>query len=500
MRGLLGTELLDGPHEVGTLLRPQRAARPVRADDLPGFLAEVEWLCQVWGGGGQPIIPVTDGAMPACYAGLLSTEQIDMVGGLQDLPVVLPRRVKKQAPWDYPVVIIASERPRRDWQRSVIVAELAEEDPWRPIYAAVLGVLPHTPDPGLSRRTFLPETMQFDDIFPVDRQSAAGSLKDLLSRLDDHSQIHPRQLSTMQLACGLFPDSGYHGASNVLPQPSATRQAAGPNIIVAVSPGSVADAALLWNLRTAHTDTWTLPIGVPHDALSPEVLAELARPGRSARFGLAGSRVCLTSASLDIAMLREVTARTPQVQAVSYEEVLAFGPAPGRPGSQIAYWQAGRTRISPLDDADKTTLSVAALAHYKPSLVLDVTVPDFPLPDDPTMRGTVLSSSFQAGAAQVPVSELRRRDSVEVAWPPGWTCLAAVAQSRGLRVTESEAGKAAAPCLGRSDRSTLCSGLLTGRWWSCSTGSPSAAACHGGRSGGSRPPNNSETSALIPTS
>jgi hypothetical protein len=206
MRGLLDSELLDGPHEVGTLLRPQSAARPVRADDLAGFLAEVEWLCQVWGRRRPADHSLTDGAMPACYAGLLSTEQIDVVGNLQDLPVVLPHRARQEAPWDYPVVIIASAQPRRDWQRSVVVAELADDDPWRPIYAAVLGVLPHTPDLRLSQRAFLPEKMQFDDIFPVAHQPTEGSLGDLLSRLDDRNQIHPRQLSTMQLACGPLPD------------------------------------------------------------------------------------------------------------------------------------------------------------------------------------------------------------------------------------------------------------------------------------------------------
>jgi len=79
-----------------------------------------------------------------------------------------------------------------------------------------------------------------------------------------------------------------------------------------------------------------------------------------------------------------------------------------------------------------------------PSLVLDVTVDGYPLPADPTMRGTEFFGRFQAGAAQVTVSELRDQRTVEVKWPSAWTCLAAVAQSRGLDVAASEPGVAAA--------------------------------------------------------
>jgi hypothetical protein len=77
-------------------------------------------------------------------------------------------------------------------------------------------------------------------------------------------------------------------------------------------------------------------------------------------------------------------------------------------------------------------------------LTLDVTVTGVPLPKDPTMRGTDTFGRFQAGAAQVAVSELRRTNTVEVAWPSSWTCLAAVAQTRGFGVRESQPGRAAA--------------------------------------------------------
>jgi hypothetical protein len=52
LRGLLDDGLLSGQHEVTTVLRPERVARPVAVDDLPAVLVEIEQACQVWGGAG----------------------------------------------------------------------------------------------------------------------------------------------------------------------------------------------------------------------------------------------------------------------------------------------------------------------------------------------------------------------------------------------------------------------------------------------------------------
>ncbi len=81
-----------------------------------------------------------------------------------------------------------------------------------------------------------------------------------------------------------------------------------------------------------------------------------------------------------------------------------------------------------------------------PTLLLDITVADRPLPADGTMRGTEWAARYQAGAAQVQVP-FRHRETIEVAWPSTWTCLEVVSLSRGLKVTESEAGLAAATLL-----------------------------------------------------
>lgn len=444
--GLIGNGLLHGQHEITTLLRPERLARPVAVTDMSGALAEVERLCQTWGGAGHPLLPVKDGRVPSPYWPLLGTEQVDAVAGLQDVTVELPWRVDaKRHAWDFPVLMIASREPK-DRYLPVQVVELSSDDPWHPIYAAVLGSWPEAPDPVLSEFAFMREDLRFDDIVPVQRVHAVGSLDDLLGRLSDRSVRTPRQTSNTYMAAGMQPDASFMGLSErVLPEPTAARRAAGPNIIVAVSPGSVEDLALLWNLRGAHGDNRALPIGVPADQIDAEILGELQEPGRATMFGWRGGKCHLTSTSVPLPSLTALAAQSPTVVAVGYDEVLTFGLAPGRTSHHVTWWEAGRTRIAPLSDADRDVLSPTAGHTRQPRLLLDVTVAGHRIPADGTMRGSEYFARFQAGAAQVAVPDSRQQHgTVEVAWPATWTCLAAVAHTRGLAVSESEPGVAAA--------------------------------------------------------
>lgn len=444
LRGLLDDGLVSGQHEVTTVLRPERVARPVAADDLPAVLVEIEQACQVWGGAGQPFLPVRDGRLPEPYTALLRTEQVDFVGGLQDIEVALPSRVKARRPWFHPAILVGAYEPLDRWQ-TVRVVELDSDDPWRPIYDAVLGKWPETPDRDLSQFAGLREDLRFEEIAPVERVSTTGSLEDLVERLVDRKFLTPRTVSNIFMSHGLRPDTSFMGASEeILPHPRTTRRAAGPNLIVAMAPGSVEDIALLWNLRGAHGVGRAMPIGVPADKISAEVLRELQQPGRATMFGWGGGKCHLVSASVPINDLKELAAESPTVQAVTYDTVLTFGPAPGRSRSHVSAWRDGRTRLDPMSEADHEILRESRTAMRPLQLVLDVTVHDRPLPADGTMRGSEFLGRFQAGAAQIAVSELREQQTVEVFWPSSWTCLAAVAQTRGLDVHESEPGLAAA--------------------------------------------------------
>jgi len=443
VHGLLGDTLLEGQHEVSTVLRPERLARPV-VDDLGAVYTEITRLCQVWGGAGQPLLPVRDGTMPDPYRRLINTEQIDGVGGLQDVKVVLPFRVEKTPPSDFPALIIAAHEAREQW-RPIEVCDLEPDDPWVAIYAAVLGTLPEVPDAELSELYYIREGLQFDEVVPMQRVAVRGSLDDLVVRTVNRDVITPRQFANMFLTHGLAPDTSFLGDDRqIIPAPNATRRAAGPNLIVAMTAGSVEDVALLWNLRAAHGDRRVLPIGVPADQITPEVLRLLQEPGRATMFGLGGGKCHLVSCSVPFETLSELAAGSPTARSVPYEEILTCGPAPGRRRSHISIWQEGRTRLDPLSDADREVLRDARGGARSVPLTLDIQVEGVPLPTDPTMRGSEWWGRFQAGAAQVAVSELRPQHTIEVAWPPSWTCLAAVAQSRGLDVRESQPGLAAA--------------------------------------------------------
>src|SRR5680860_533815 len=101
MKSLLNQGLLDGQHEVSIVLRPERAVRPVAASDFPAALNEIARVCQVWGGAGHPLLPITDRRYPSPYQRLLDHEQFDYVGGLQDIDVDLPHGVAEQHSRDF---------------------------------------------------------------------------------------------------------------------------------------------------------------------------------------------------------------------------------------------------------------------------------------------------------------------------------------------------------------------------------------------------------------
>jgi hypothetical protein len=441
--GLLDDGLLSGYYETTTILRPERPARPVATNDLIGALTEIEFACQVWGGGSQPLLPVANGMLPDPYRKLLATEQIDFVGGLQEIELALLTRVEARRPWNHPAILAAASKPLEGWS-PVQVVDLDTDDPWRPVYTAVLGTWPERPDPRLLDFAGLREDLRFEEIVPVERVTAEGSLQDLIARTADRDHLTPRTVANAFLAYGLRPDTSFLGHTQaVLPNPRTIRRAAGPNLIVAVTPGSVEDVALLWNLRGAHGESRAMPIGVPVEQITPNALRELQEPGRATMFGLGGGACHVVTASVPLRRLEELAAQSPNAKAVPYDAVLTFGPAPGRPRSHVSQWQDGWTRLDPMSDSDREVLRESRLALRAPALVLDVTVDGYPLPADPTMRGSELYGRFQAGAAQVKVSEMRDQQTVQVQWPSSWTSLAAVAQTRGLNISASEPGLAA---------------------------------------------------------
>ena len=265
-----------------------------------------------------------------------------------------------------------------------------------------MGILPRELDDGLRDFAGLRDGFAFQDVVPVEYKPVTGSFDDLLGRLSTPEKLSPRQLASVSLATGLEPDTSFLGNSPLLPSPYYERRAAGPNIIVIVSEGSVADLALLWNLRGAHGDQRVMPIGLPAGQVTRAALTALQQPGAAVMFGLSG-RCRLTSTSVPASELDRLASGTSMV-VVPYEELLTFGPAPGRPHSQVAVFDAGGARLEAATESDLSVLSVSRQMMRQPQLVLDVTIADSPLPADLTLRGAAFAPSFQAGAAQLPVN------------------------------------------------------------------------------------------------
>ena len=447
MRFLLDDELLSGVHDVATSLRPQRTVRRVDEGDAAAVMQLMTYLCQVWSGHAHPIIPVTDLKVPEPYLRCLYGDQYDIVDRPDSVEPKLDllERVRQERAWDYPAILVAAHQRRELW-RTVEVAELEPGDPWAPVYAATLGSLPRELDAGLRAFAGLREALSFDEIVPVQYTQVTGSLEDLVGRLVKTETVSPRQLASMSLATGLEPDTSFLGTPPLLPSPGHERRAAGPNIIVAVSDGSPADLALLWNLRCAHGDRRAMPIGLPADQVTREALTFLQQPGVATMFGGRGGICRLTSVSVPVDELARLASGTPTV-AVPYASLLTFGPAPGRPHGRVATFARGAAHLEAITESDRDVLTVSMQMMRQPRLVLDVLVTDAPLPADLTMRGDTLGPSFQGGAAQVPVNA-DSLGNVRVQWPSSWTSLAAVARTRGLRVTQSAPGQAAATLIG----------------------------------------------------
>ena len=401
------------------------------------------YLCQVWGGHAHPIVPVTGPTVPEPYMGCLRGEQYDIVhrGDRGKPGLDLPRQVRQERAWDYPAALIAAHL-RRELIRTVEVAELDPSDPWAPIYAAILGFLPRQLDDGLRMQAGLRADLSFSDVIPVEYVPVTGSLEDLISRLHNDGAQSPRQLASVSLATGLEPDTSLLWGTPLLPSPGHERRAAGPNIVVVVSEGNADDLALLWNLRGAHGDQRALPIGLPAGQVTDAALAALQKPGVATMFGLSGGACRLTSVSVPCTDLDELAAGT-QAVVVPYEDLLTFGPAPGRHHNQVATFTAGAAYLEAVTESDRDALTVPMQRQFPPRMVLDVRVADAPLPVDLTMRGDgTLGPSFQAGTAQVRI-DLSSRSSAQVLWLASWTSLEAVARTRGLRVSPSPAGQAA---------------------------------------------------------
>lgn len=447
MEGILDDSRLNGVFDVGTALRPLRRAELVPAGDLDILLERIEFNCQVWGGGGTVLVPSPDGTFDDMYRDELIRSDIDSLDTrLLGEDLEAPHWIDHGMGLPFAALLIADGMDRDKWW-PFRVADLRPDDPWKPIYAASIGLWPAAPSAKLFPTPFYdapPES--FELFFDVERTDITGSIDDLVERLTGTNTNWPRALSLLGLASGMRPNTGYIAADRALPLRDETRTAAGPNIIVVFGDDPLADAALLWNLRGAHTGGYALPIGIPRAEIDQTTLAKLRKPGHFAAFGFSGGRAFITSASVPFDELSAIAALHAGHEAVTCDKVLAFGRAPSIPRNQLATFSDGKARLVPESEADTKLIYPYGRPPFGPQLRLDVIVENDHVPTSRTLRGERFwGPRFAAGYAslQVPSASLRRASSVEVEWPTPWLRLQCVARDHGLEVEASEPGHAA---------------------------------------------------------
>jgi hypothetical protein len=436
VKGLLDTELLSGAHELQTGLRPRCIARCVSSLDQARETAA--HLCQSWGGAGNPIVPINQQGTAAAYLQnqLIASEVDGYTLTQDDLSVSIPY-LERTHPIDYPAaLIVAHERPASS--RPLDIVDLDERDPWQPVYLATLGWMSDRLGSQFSALAMHGlDELDLGKIIPIRREWTVGSLDDLLKRLTDPNPITPRQFSTLHLASGANPNTGYLGPTHSgVPNRWEHTTAAGPNVIVVQSPGSIEDFALLWNLRSQWGDQRPMPIGVPQDQLDAEALRKLHEPGIPTYFGLGGGRLYLVSETVDRATLEALARQAAGVEIAEPADLLRLGPAPCRPRTQVQVWTDGMARVTAMTEADRTIFSAAP---RRPEPWMSVHVPDVLVPTVGPLRGP-FGPDYQYGRAQVHLSFVRSSESCEVRWPTTWTSLTASALSLGLDVQESQPG------------------------------------------------------------
>jgi hypothetical protein len=449
-QALDGTRL-NGPHSVLVNLRPRRVAVPVNATDMMALLDLIAQECQIWGGANSPFIPAAaDGSIDNRYTRMLAGCAIDWMWGLPDtfslfhFPGVKVSFVDKPFGWGSQLAAALLDYRTQEKYPPLEVVELTVDDPWRPIYAACLGLLAEKPEPKLLEAGRLNPELTFEDFLRIERRSVNGSFDDLLGRLSSDEIIAPRRLSMLHLGYGSSGSTAIRaGGKEPLPEPEFARFDAGPNVLVVCSAGSVEDIALLWNLRAAHGDRLVVPMGIPRSELTAELVTRLAQHPRISRNGISRQALYVTSFSLGMEELKSaVVGIGDHIAFAGHDQMLTLGAAAGWRREEVLVWHDGESSIVPVPDARNYEVLSKRGFSQMTDMVVDVAIPTFPFPDGGDVRADGINWTFSAGAASRKVG-LRVSEAIAIIWPSRMLSAQVVAERRDLNLAESEPGRAA---------------------------------------------------------
>ncbi|WP_028266980.1 hypothetical protein [Arthrobacter sp. MA-N2] len=453
MKYLLDGETLDGPHAARITVRPERTAVPVPTADA--LERAIKFECQLWGGANTPFVPVSEsGTISRPYLSILPGSAIEQVKGMDvhglynivetGVQVSTRDHGAEMDGFGRQLAVALLPYGRQQDYRGLEVVQLADDDPWKGIYAACLGLLPDKPDRHVLRHGQMKEDLRFEDFVNLNRTEATGSLEDLLERMVDDTSMSPRQLSMIHLEYAQNGSYGMQAESGVLPEPHFAQKSAGPNIVVICSPGNVDDLALLWNLRSAHGDYRPLPIGIPLAEMRPDLIQGLTGHKRFSQYGIAAEHVYVTSASISSTELPELLGEQEDqlFHVVDYSDLLKLGGPAGWSRQDVIVWADGKATFVPLPaDSKREVLEDVHFARHT-SMQVDLKVVSSPFPNGKDIRIDGPNCHFYSGSVSMSVGS-RRSEPIEVVWPTRMLIARAVASSRNLEISESEPGRAA---------------------------------------------------------
>jgi hypothetical protein len=453
MKYLLDGETLNGPHAARITIRPERVAVPVHTQDA--LEQAIKFECQLWGGANTPFVPISEsGTISRPFSSILAGSAIERVNrmdvhGLYNMDgtgvqVSTREHGEEMDGFGRQLAVALLPYGRQQDHRTAEVVQLADDDPWKGIYAACLGLLPDKPDSHVLRHGYLKEDLRFEDFVNLVRTETTGSLDDLLERTVDSSSISPRQLSMIHLAYALNGSYGLRAESGVLPEPHFVRNSAGPNIVVICSPGNVDDLTLLWNLRSAHGDYRPLPIGIPLGEIRPDLIQTLTGHKTFSQYGIVAEHVYVTSASLGSLELSGLLGEQEdrQFHVVDCSDLLTLGGPAGWNREDVMVWADGKATFVPLPaDSKRDVLEDVSFARHT-RMQVDLEVVSSPFPNGEDVRIDGPNSHFYSGSISMSVGS-RRSEPIEVAWPSRLLIARAVASNRNLEISESEPGQAA---------------------------------------------------------
>ena len=450
---------LNGTYSVLVNVRPRRAAVAVNATNMTALLDLIAQQCQIWGGGNSPFVPAAvDGSVDGHYAAILAGSAIDFIWGLQDpFGLYRPSEIKvspvdERFGWGSQLAVALLNYRTQEQYLPLEVVNLADGDPWRPIYAACLGLLAEKPAPNLLNVNRLDPKLAFEDFLHIERQSVIGSFDDLLVRLSNDQAVTPRQLSMHYLGYGNSGSTAIRaGGKEPLPAPDFARFDAGPNVVVVCASGSVEDIALLWNLRAAHGDHFVLPIGIPRSELTAEFLTRLVQHPRVSRNGISQHALYVTSASLGTEDLKSaVPGVGNHIAFARYDQMLTLGAAAGWRREEVLVWRDGESSIVPVPDERYFEVFSKPGFSQMTDMAVDVAMPTFPFPDGGDVRADGINWTFSAGAASRGIGR-RVSEALAITWPSRMLSAQVVAERRDLKLAESEPGRAAMVALSLFD-------------------------------------------------